>query len=132
MNSTSRASRLVSSAARSPALAITGPEVARKFTPSSRATIWASVGLPRPGGRTDEQHWGERLAAGGGGLDEDAEIGARLALADELVEPLRAQRGFRRIVIVPLGSNEAAGIGAHDRRIPCSTIPNNARGACVS
>ena len=50
MNSTSRGSRLVRMAARSPALASTGPEVARKFTPSSRATIWARVVLPRPGG----------------------------------------------------------------------------------
>src|SRR5262245_50399168 len=53
MNSTSRSSRLVSSAARSPALAMTGPEVARKFTPSSRATICASVVLPSPGGPTN-------------------------------------------------------------------------------
>ena len=53
MNSTSRSSRLVSSAARSPALAMTGPEVARKPTPSSRATICASVVLPRPGGPTN-------------------------------------------------------------------------------
>src|SRR5262245_7446062 len=53
MKRTSRSSRLVSSAARSPALAITGPEVARKFTPSSRATICASVVLPRPGGPTN-------------------------------------------------------------------------------
>ncbi len=53
MNSTSRSSRLVSKAARSPALAITGPEVARKPTPSSRATICASVVLPRPGGPTN-------------------------------------------------------------------------------
>src|SRR5262245_55117606 len=52
MNSTSRASRLVSRAARSPALAITGPEVARKLTPSSRATICAKVVLPSPGGPT--------------------------------------------------------------------------------
>ncbi|VWX53277.1 hypothetical protein NOVOSPHI9U_430020 [Novosphingobium sp. 9U] len=50
MNSTSPCSRLVSRAARSPALAITGPEVALKPTPSSRATIWASVVLPSPGG----------------------------------------------------------------------------------
>ncbi len=50
MNRTSRSSRLVSSAARSPALAITGPEVERKPTPSSRAMIWASVVLPSPGG----------------------------------------------------------------------------------
>src|SRR5581483_4839672 len=50
MKSTSRGSRLVRMAARSPALASTGPEVARKLTPSSRAMIWASVVLPRPGG----------------------------------------------------------------------------------
>src|SRR5713226_6026084 len=53
MNKTSRSSRLVNNAARSPALAITGPEVARKPTPSSRATICASVVLPRPGGPTN-------------------------------------------------------------------------------
>src|SRR5262245_23819564 len=52
MKRTSRRSRLVRSAARSPARAITGPEVARKFAPSSRATICASVVLPRPGGPT--------------------------------------------------------------------------------
>src|SRR5581483_8966507 len=50
MKRTSRSSRLVSSAARSPALAMTGPEVERKPTPSSRAMIWASVVLPSPGG----------------------------------------------------------------------------------
>src|SRR5690606_37044200 len=50
MNRTSRGSRLVRIAARSPALARMGPEVARKPTPSSRATICASVVLPSPGG----------------------------------------------------------------------------------
>ncbi len=50
MNSTSRGCRLVRIAARSPARWITGPEVARNPTPSSRATICASVVLPRPGG----------------------------------------------------------------------------------
>src|SRR6185312_5685968 len=53
MNSTSRGSRLVRSAARSPASAITGPEVERKLTPSSRATICAKVVLPSPGGPTN-------------------------------------------------------------------------------
>src|SRR6187431_2467078 len=53
MKRTSRSSRLVSKAARSPALAMTGPEVARKFTPSSRARICASVVLPSPGGPTN-------------------------------------------------------------------------------
>ena len=50
MNRTSPSSRLVSSAARSPDLAITGPDVARKPTPISRARIPARVVLPRPGG----------------------------------------------------------------------------------
>ena len=43
--------------------------------------------------RADEQHVVERLAARARGLDEHLEVGARLRLADELVEPLRAQRG---------------------------------------
>src|ERR1044072_6264253 len=50
MNRTSPSSRLVSKAATSPDLAITGPEVARNPTPISRATICARVVLPRPGG----------------------------------------------------------------------------------
>ena len=50
MKSTSLGWRFVRIAARSPARWITGPEVARKPTPISRATIWASVVLPRPGG----------------------------------------------------------------------------------
>jgi hypothetical protein len=50
MNSTSFASRLVSSAARSPGRSSTGPDVWRRFTPISRAMMWASVVLPRPGG----------------------------------------------------------------------------------
>src|ERR1700722_12824711 len=53
MNSTSRGSRLVSCPAKSPALPMTGPEVEWKLTPSSRATICASVVLPRPGGPTN-------------------------------------------------------------------------------
>src|SRR5689334_12027077 len=50
MNSTSRGSRLVRSAARSPARSSTGPEVWRRFTPISRAMMCASVVLPSPGG----------------------------------------------------------------------------------
>src|SRR5579859_2475222 len=49
-NSTSRGSRLVSNAARSPGRSSTGPEVWRRFTPNSWAMMWASVVLPRPGG----------------------------------------------------------------------------------
>ncbi len=50
MNSTSFFSRLVSSAARSPGRSSTGPDVCRRRTPISRATMCASVVLPRPGG----------------------------------------------------------------------------------
>ena len=50
INNTSFFSRLVKIAARSPALAKTGPEVNLKFTPSSRAIICASVVFPNPGG----------------------------------------------------------------------------------
>ena len=50
MNRTSPSSKLVSNAARSPDLAITGPDVARKPTPISLATICANVVLPSPGG----------------------------------------------------------------------------------
>src|SRR5574341_99743 len=50
MNSTSFGSRLVRIAARSPGRSSTGPEVWRRFTPISRAMMWASVVLPRPGG----------------------------------------------------------------------------------
>ena len=62
MNSTSRGSRLVSSAARSPALAITGPEVARKLTPSSRDDDLRQRRLAEAG-RADEQHVVERFLA---------------------------------------------------------------------
>ena len=50
MNSTSCGSRLVRMAARSPARSSTGPEVERRLTPISWATMWASVVLPSPGG----------------------------------------------------------------------------------
>ena len=50
MNSTSRSSRLVSSAARSPALAMTGPDVDLEIHAQfACATICASVVLPSPG-----------------------------------------------------------------------------------
>jgi hypothetical protein len=49
-NNTSCGCRLVSSAARSPARSITGPDVWRRFTPNSFAITCDSVVLPRPGG----------------------------------------------------------------------------------
>ena len=50
MNSTSRACRFESIAARSPGFSITGPAVGRIGTPSSFAMTAASVVLPSPGG----------------------------------------------------------------------------------
>ena len=50
MNSTSPSPRLVSSAARSPARSIAGPEVSRNGAPSSAAMIMARLVLPSPGG----------------------------------------------------------------------------------
>ena len=50
MNSTSCGSRLVRSAARSPARSSTGPDVWRRLTPSSCAMMCDSVVLPSPGG----------------------------------------------------------------------------------
>ena len=46
-------------------------------------------------GRPGEQHVVERFAAIARGLDEDAEVGARLLLADELGERPRPQRCLR-------------------------------------
>ena len=55
-------------------------------------------GLAEPG-RAGEQHVVERLAAGAGGLDRHAELGLQRLLADELVEPARAQRDVERLVL---------------------------------
>src|SRR5262249_51563579 len=63
--------------------------------------------------RTDQQHVIERFAPRTRRLDEHAEIRARLLRADELAEPLRAQRGFDDVLIVALTTDEAAGRRAH-------------------
>ena len=73
-------------------------------------------GLAEPG-RADEQHMVERLVARARGLDEDAQIGARLLLADELAEPLRPQRGLRDVLVAALGRHQAAGRRAHVLRL---------------
>ena len=85
MNRTSRGCRLVSSAARSPARWITGPEVARNPTPSSRATICARVVLPSPGGPKNST-WSSASPRLFAASMKTAQIVAQLALADELVE----------------------------------------------
>ena len=90
---------------------MTGPEVARKPTPISRARIPASVVLPRPG-RAVEQHVVERLAAAFRGMNEHAQILARGLLADELVEALRAQR-LIGVLGGALGRGDSGGISRH-------------------
>src|SRR5262249_346797 len=77
--------------------------------------------------RAHEQHVVERFAPRPCRRDEHAEVGARLLLPDEFVEPLRAQRAFRGIIFAALGGDEAAGRAAHlasslrPRRISCDT-----------
>src|SRR5262249_46779317 len=61
-------------------------------------------------GRADEQHGVEGLLARARRLDEHAKIGARLALADELGEALRAQRRFGDVLLAALGGDQAAGV----------------------
>src|SRR5262249_58928954 len=48
-----------------------------------------------------------------GRLDENRQVGARLLLADELAEPLWAQRGLGRVLVAALRRDQAAGRGAH-------------------
>jgi hypothetical protein len=73
-------------------LAITGPEVARKADAELARHDLRQRGLAEAG-RTDEQHMVERLVARLRAASMKIEIGARLLLADEFGQPLRAQRG---------------------------------------
>ena len=63
-------------------------------------------GLAEAGG-TDEQHVIQRLVTLARRLDEDREILARLRLADEFGQQLRAQRGVADIVGTALGGDDA-------------------------
>ena len=62
------------------------PDVIRKATPISAATMPASGGLAQAGRAGEEQVVGG-LAPPAGGLQQDREVLAELGLADELVEP---------------------------------------------
>jgi hypothetical protein len=73
MNRTSPSSRLVSSAARSPALAITGPEVARKADAHFARDDLRQRRLAEAG-RAEEQHMIQRLGRDYARLDEDAQV----------------------------------------------------------
>ncbi len=60
-------------------------------------------------GRAEKQHMVERLAPALRRRDEDAQIVAQLALADEFVEDERPNRGLGRVLLVLFG-------GDHPRR----------------
>src|SRR5947207_790522 len=53
----------------------------------------------------------ERLVAFARGLDEDRKVGARLRLADEFRQQLRAQRGVAAVFCAALGRDDAGGRG---------------------
>ena len=106
MNRTSRGCRLVKSAARSPARWMTGPEVARKPDPHLARDDLRQGRLAEPR-RPEKQHVVERFAARFGGLDEDAQIVAQLALADELVEGQRPDRGLGGVLLGAFGGDDA-------------------------
>jgi hypothetical protein len=76
-------------AARSPARSSTGPEVWRRFTPISRAMMWARWSCPGRAGRTAGCGRAARRACGG--RDEDFQLGADLFLADVFVQLLGPQ-----------------------------------------
>ncbi len=65
--------------------------------------------------RPDEQHMVERLVAGARRRDEHCEILSRLLLADELDQALRAQGGFRHILLAAFRGNERASRGCAHR-----------------
>ena len=109
MNRTSPSSRLVSSAARSPDLAITGPGGGAEADAQLARDDLRQRGLAEPR-RAEEQHMVERLAAALRGLDEHAQILARRLLPDELVERLGPQRGVD-ILGPAIGGGDAVGVG---------------------
>ena len=70
-------------------------------------------GFAEPG-RADEQDVIERVAPRPRRFDEHGEIGADLALADELGKPLRAQACLRRVFVAALGRYQlASGFAVH-------------------
>ena len=57
--------------------------------------------------RAGEQEVVQRLAAAGRGLDRDGQLFAQRVLADELLEPLRAQRAVELVVGEQVGGLDA-------------------------
>ncbi len=59
--------------------------------------------------RSGEQHVVERIAARLGGLNEDAQVGPRLLLADEVSERLRADRRLEGVRLFPRPGHQSFG-----------------------
>ena len=74
-----------------------GPAVCTNGTSSSAATICASDVLPRPGGPASST-WSSASPRLEAAAIETAELLAQRLLADELVQPPRAQRGLGVVV----------------------------------
>ena len=90
MKRTSRGSRAVRSAARSPARSMIGPAVRLDRDPELGRDDVGEARLAHAG-RAEEEDVVEGLAAAARGLDGDAQVGDDLGLAHVLVEASRAQ-----------------------------------------
>ena len=112
MNRTSLGCRFVRIAARSPARWMTGPEVARKPTPSSRAMIWARVVLPRPGGPCSRTWSSESLRVRVASM-KMARFSREARWPDEFGQALGAERGFP-VIFLGAGGGYGA-VVAHGR-----------------
>ena len=67
-------------------------------------------------GRPGEQDVVERVAAGVGGADGDLELGLQRLLADELLEPARAEGDVELVLRAGLGGLDALDAGRADAR----------------
>ena len=114
MKSTSRASRLVRIAARSPALRQHRPRGHAEVHPELARHDLRQRGLAEAR-RPVEQRVVHRLAAPPGALDEDREVRPRRLLADELGERLRPQRP---VGVLGQRLGPQRGIGTGHRRYP--------------
>ena len=74
-----------------------GPAVWMKSTSSSAATIWASEVLPSPGGPASRT-WSSASPRAPAARMATLELALQRLLADELVEPARAQRDVELVV----------------------------------
>ena len=90
---------------------MTGPEVARKPTPSLARDDLRQRGLAEAR-RATKQHVIQRLAAAFGGVDEHPQVLARRLLADELVEALGPQR-LVDVLGRPFRRGDAGGVRGH-------------------